>query len=211
MAYVAVFMARQRDLKRMLAYSSIEQMGILLAGVGVGAGFAALLHALNNAITKAWVFLCAANIHRAFGTKRLRELSGAQRRLPVSGGMLLVGFLAVAGAPPFGPFVSLFGILDGAVAAGRWGVAATFLVCLAIVFLGMGSTVLAVVAGEPPEAAPEGAASGAAPAAGTPREDWRMVAPILLAAAASLLLGVWMPAPLEALLVGAATQLGMGR
>jgi hydrogenase-4 component F len=197
-AYVAVFMARQRDVKRLLAYSSIEQMGILLLGVGVGAGFATLLHALNNAVTKAWMFLSVANVHRAFGTKRVADLSGAARVLPVSGAMLLLGMLAVAGMPPFGPFVSLFGILDGAVGGGHPVAAAGLLAGLAVIFLGMGATVVKVVGGA---AAPVASGAGA-----LPRDDWRMAGPILVAAAVSLVLGTWLPAPLEALLAGAAAQ-----
>src|SRR5262249_24399551 len=71
MAFAAVFLARQRDFKRMLAYSSVEHMGILVLGIGIGglAVYGALLHLINNGLTKGVLFLSAGNIHRAYGSK----------------------------------------------------------------------------------------------------------------------------------------------
>ncbi len=86
-----VFMARQRDFKRMLAYSSVEHMGILVLGIGIGgaAVFGALLHLINNGLTKGVLFLSAGNIHRAYGSKITdRRVGGALRRVPVSAGAL---------------------------------------------------------------------------------------------------------------------------
>jgi len=200
MLYVAVFMARQRDIKRMLAYSSVEQMGILVLGVGVGGGFGALLHMINNGLVKSVMFLAAGNIHRAFGSKRVRDISGTMRRLPISGALFLIGLFAVTGSPPFGPFVSQFAILRAAVADGRFVVAGLFLVLLAAVFLGMGSTVLGVSQGEP-----------SAGALRTPyRDDLAKTAPLVGALALVLLLGLWLPAPLERLLREAAAALEAG-
>ena len=70
-AVAAVFMVRQRDFKRMLAYSSVEHMGILVLGIGIGgaAVYGALLHMINNGLTKGVLFLSAGNIHRSFGSK----------------------------------------------------------------------------------------------------------------------------------------------
>src|SRR5207244_5497778 len=86
MAVAAVFMVRQRDFKRMLAYSSVEHMGILVLGIGIGgaAVYGALLHLLNNALTKGVMFLSAGNIHRAFGSKLTDHVRGAAKRVPVS-------------------------------------------------------------------------------------------------------------------------------
>ena len=153
MAFGAVFMVRQRDFKRMLAYSSVEHMGILVLGVGIGgiATYGALLHLINNGLTKGVLFLSAGNIHRAYGSKLVSDVQGALKRLPLSGGLFLAGFLAITGSPPFGPFVSEFTILNGAVGGGHFVAAGLFLLLLAIVFIGMGSTVLAVVLGNPPE------------------------------------------------------------
>src|SRR5262249_32497545 len=82
MAFAAVFLASQRDFKRMLAYSSVEHMGILVLGVGIGGPgvYGALLHLINNGLTKGALFLSAGNIQRAYGSKLTGEVSGALRR-----------------------------------------------------------------------------------------------------------------------------------
>lgn len=199
MAVAAVFMVRQRDFKRMLAYSSVEHMGILILGIGIGglATFGALLHLLTNGVTKGVLFLSAGNIHRAYDSKLTDDVRGAARRLPWSGPLFLAGFLAITGAPPGGPFMSEFTMLRGMIGEGRFLVAGGFLLLLAIIFVGMGSTVLRVVQGEP----------SARAAATRYRDRPRLVIPILLFMGLVLLLGVYLPPPLEALLRAAAASL----
>ncbi|MGB8330607.1 MAG: proton-conducting transporter membrane subunit [Polyangiales bacterium] len=202
-AVAAVFMARQRDYKRMLAYSSVEHMGILTLGMGIGglAAFGSLLHLINNALTKGVLFIAAANIHRAYQSKTIESVSGALRRVPASGALFIAGFFAITGSPPFGPFLSEFTILRGAVATGRYGVAATFLVLLFVVFAGMGATTLAVVQGEP---------RGDLPATGF-HDTVGTVGPALLLLTAVLVLGVWVPPALDAALRDAALFVETGR
>jgi hydrogenase-4 component F len=152
MGTAAVFMVRQRDFKRLLAYSSVEHMGILVFGLGVGGGlalFGTLLHVINNAMTKGVLFLSAGNIHRAYGSKLTDDVQGAIRALPLSGSLFLFGFLAGCGSPPFSPFASEFSIVSGAFADGHYLAVALFLAALMAVFVGMGATVLSVVLGEP--------------------------------------------------------------
>ncbi|MBK8594283.1 MAG: hydrogenase [Holophagales bacterium] len=195
----AVFVVRQRDIKRMLAYSSVEHVGILVLGIGLGGigVFGSLLHAINNGLTKGILFLAAGNIHRAYGSKSTDEISGAISRLPISGSLFLVGFFAITGSPPFGPFVSEFTIVNAAIGGGHPVAGTLFLVLLGIVFIGMGSTVLSAVQGRP------GTAS-----AGTPyKDDVARTAPILVAAALVLLLGLYLPAPLVTLLEKASAGL----
>lgn len=202
MAVAGTFIVGQRDYKRMLAYSSVEHMGILVVGISLGGVgvFGSLLHMINNGLTKAVLFLSAANIHRAFASKRVEDVSGALRRVPISGALFLCGFFAVTGSPPFGPFVSEFTIVRAAFASGRYGVAAIFLALLALVFVGMGSAVVGIVQGVP-----------SARAEATPfRDEVGTVAPILFALALVLLLGLYLPAPLERLLVEVSTSLGGG-
>jgi hydrogenase-4 component F len=199
MGTAAALMVGQRDFKRLLAYSSVEHMGILVLGIGIGglATFGALLHIINNALTKAVLFLAAGNIHRAFNSKRIEDVTGAIRRLPVSGSLFLAGFFAITGSPPFGPFVSELMILIGAVNAHRYVVAGTYLVLLVVVFIGMGQTVLAVVQGNPPEDD-----SGY-------RESLLKTLPIAASLAIVVMLGVWIPAPLARMLREAAQLLGV--
>jgi hydrogenase-4 component F len=192
MGLAAVFLVRQRDFKRMLAYSSVEHMGILVLGVGIGgvATFGALLHLINNGLTKGVMFLSAGNIHRAYDSKSTEAVSGAIRRLPLSGSLFLAGFLAITGSPPGGPFLSEFTILNGAITRGAFVVAGLFLLLLVTVFIGMGSTVLSVVQGAPSEQA----------AATDYRDGFLTGAPILMLAGLVLMLGVYIPPPLNRLL-----------
>ncbi len=200
MAVAAAFMARQRDYKRMLAYSSVEHMGILVLGLGIGgaAVFGSFLHMINNGLTKAVLFLSAGNIHRAFASKNVADVSGALRRVPVSAALFLAGFFAVTGSPPFGPFISELTIVRAAFGSGRYGVAAAFLVLLAVVFIGMGSAVVTIVQGTPSDRSIRTSF----------REELGTVAPILACLAVVLLLGLYLPPPLERLLREAAASLG---
>ncbi|BDG10411.1 proton-conducting transporter transmembrane domain-containing protein [Anaeromyxobacter paludicola] len=200
MALACVFIVGQRDYKRMLAYSSVEHMGILAVGLGVGgaAGAGAFFHALNNGLVKGVLFLAAGSIHRSYGTKRVDEVRGALRRLPLSGPLFLAGFFAVTGAPPFGPFFSELAILQGAFGSGHAVAGALFLAFTAVIFVGMGSIVLGVVQGDP-EGCPErpGQADG-----------WGNAAPPLALLAASLVLGLWLPPSLRDLFAAASATVG---
>jgi hydrogenase-4 component F len=198
-ALAAVFVVGQRDFKRMLAYSSVEHMGILALGIGLGGGAAAgaFFHCLNNGLTKGVVFLSAGNIHRAFGSKTTDEVRGAARLLPVSGPLFLAGFLAITGSPPFSPFFSEFAIVNGAFAKGRFGVGAMFLAFLAVIFVGMGTTVLSVVQGDPGTQRPR-----------PKREHWLMAAPPLVLMVLVLALGLFLPQGLKDLFGAAAALVG---
>jgi len=200
MALAAVFMIGQRDFKRMLAYSSVEHMGILALGLGLGgaAASATMFHAVNNGLTKGVLFLAAGNIHRSYGTKLVGDVRGAARRLPVSGPLFLAGFLAVTGSPPFGPFFSEFSILNGAMSGHRYAVGGLFLLFLSVIFVGMGATVLKVVQGDP-EGAPE---------VRDCRDSWLTAAPPLLLMVLVLALGLFVPRELKALFDAAAARAG---
>ncbi|MDO9631017.1 MAG: proton-conducting transporter membrane subunit, partial [Humidesulfovibrio sp.] len=162
MAVAAVFVAAQRDFKRMLAYSSVEHMGILALGLGLGrpALYGTMLHILTNGLTKGVLFLSAGNIHRAYGSKNTDQVRGVLRRLPVSGTLFFLGFLAITGSPPFGPFVSEFSILKGSFAAGRFLIGGAFLVLLMAIFAGMSRTVLRAVQGKAPASGQKAEAAG---------------------------------------------------
>ena len=196
----AVFVVGQRDFKRMLAYSSVEHMGILALGIGLGGAAAggAFFHSMNNGLTKGVLFLSAGNIHRAFGSKTTDEVRGAARRLPISGPLFLAGFLAITGSPPFSPFFSEFAIVNGAFGAGRFVVGGLFLGLLAVIFVGMATTVLAVVQGDPGDA-PRVAGNG---------DSWLTAAPPLALMALVLFLGLFLPRGLQELFGAAARLVG---
>jgi len=199
MAVAAVFMARQRDYKRMLAYSSVEHMGILVFGIGLGGlgTFGALLHLVNNGLGKGVLFLSAGNIHRAYGSKLTDDVSGAIRYLPASGALFMAGFFAITGSPPFGPFLSEFTIFKAALEARRIAVAVAYLALLAAVFISMSATVLRMAQGERP-----------AVPAGAPRESPLAVGPPAALGLAVLVLGLYLPPALDGALRAAARALG---
>jgi hydrogenase-4 component F len=188
----AALVIRQRDLKRLLAYSSVEHMGILALGLGLGgtATFGALFHMVNNAMAKGLLFLCVGNIHRAYASKSADDVAGALRRVPLTGWLCAFAFLAVTGSPPFGPFQSLFAIFRGGLEQGRWWPTGLLATLLLVVFLGMGATVFSALQGSP------------SPAAGATqyRDGVLTGAPLLAFFAAVCVLGVYLPPPLERLL-----------
>jgi len=133
----AFLMIVQRDLKRLLAYSSIEHMGIVALGVGLGGAlglYGALLHTFNHSLAKTLLFFTTGNIRETFGTLRMDRIRGMARALPCTSGVLVVGSLAVAGMPPFGLFVSEFIILMSAFTQGRYMVATLILAAISIAF-----------------------------------------------------------------------------
>ena len=200
MGVAGVFMVRQRDFKRMLAYSSVEHMGILVLGLGLGGlgVFGAMLHMINNGVVKGVMFMSAGNIHRVYGSKLTGEVSGAIRVTPWSGALLLAGFIAVTGSPPFGPFVSEFTILNAAFEQHRYFVASGMLLFLLVVFIGMGTTVLPVVQGDP----------GPDTRLTEHRDGPLTIWPPFLLLIASLVMGVFMPAPIRDLVREAADYVG---
>ena len=196
----AAFLLGQQNYKRMLAYSSVEHMGILATGVGLSgvAAYGALLHMLGAALTKATLFMAAGNILIGFGTKRAREVTGLLRALPATGGLLVVGLLAITGAPPFVLFPSEVALLTGAVHGGRIWIAVAMLVLQGIVFMAMGASVLGMALGAP----------GAGFRPTHSREDRWLVVPPLGLLILALLLGLHIPAGLQRALGAAAATLG---
>lgn len=189
MIVAAVFIIRQTDYKRMLAYSSIEHMGIICLGVGIGglAGSGAMLHAVVHSLTKGMLFLCAGQLLYFYTTKATADVRHVLQRLPVSGVLWLTGALAITGMPPFGIFVSEFTILKGVLDHGRWTVAACYLAALAAVFIAMMKIVLPMAFGR----TDENAMTDFDP--GRPHEALWYTIPAFILCAGSLLPGVFIP------------------
>lgn len=145
-AVAAPFVVVQRDCKRLLAYSSVEHMGVVAAGLGLGgsggpgaalAAWGAVFHLLVHALAKAPLFFAAGNLAHAYGTRRTDRIQGAVRLLPLSGTALLLGAFAITGSPPFALFASEFAIVSGGFRQGALGASILFLVLLAVIFGGM--------------------------------------------------------------------------
>jgi multicomponent Na+:H+ antiporter subunit D len=113
----------QDDLKRLLAYSSVSQMGYVLAGRALGTYlgvFGGLFHLLNHALFKALLFMTAGAILYATGARRVSQLGGLAARMPITALCFLVGALAIAGFPPFNGFFSKLTVYLALADAGLW-------------------------------------------------------------------------------------------
>ncbi len=182
----AVFILRQRDFKRMLAYSSVEHVGIITLGVGLGSVgvFGGILHAINHALVKAPLFMVAGNILRGYGTKEISQVQGLFRKLPVSGTLWVVGFLAITGSPPFGTFISELTVLKGALDNRQYLMGAVYVVFLGLIFIGMSGGVLRMLHGQ---------SSDHAARRRSPAEPWWSVVPAIVMLGGALWLGISIP------------------
>ncbi len=196
MGLAGAFILHQADYKRMLAYSSVEHMGILALGVGLGGLglFGSFLHTVNHSIVKAMLFLTAGNLLSRFHTKDTTKIQGACDALPITGALWIAGFLAVTGSPPFGTFVSEFTILRATLDQGRWVIAVLYVLFLLLAFAGMSGIVLRMALGKSE--------------VNRVREPFTAVLPPILFAVLALLLGVYLPGPLADRLRDAAQLLG---
>ena len=128
----------QRDLKRMLAFSSVSQMGYIVLAAGLGTPLAlvgALIHIINHALFKSLLFVNAAAVKEQTGTVQLAELGGLAERMRVTGWTSVIGFLSAAGLPPLSGFWSKLLILIALGAAGQWAYLALALL-MSLVTLG---------------------------------------------------------------------------
>jgi hydrogenase-4 component F len=142
----------QRNLKRLMAYSSIEHMGIVAIGLGLGGPlglFGALLHTFNHSVAKSLLFFSAGNVRHNLGTLRIDSIHGISRTMPQTCAALLVGGLAIVGLPPFSLFISEFAILSEAFTQARYLVVVLFLIVLSVVFGGFAYHLLRMLCGEP--------------------------------------------------------------
>lgn len=183
----------QRNYKRLLAYSSIEHMGLMAIGFAVGGVgiFAALLHAVYHAITKSLLFLSAGNIFVKFSTTKIAGVRGMGAVLPVTAIVFFAGVLAITGVPPFGIFVTEFSIVAATMAAHPYAVI-VLLAALALAFIGFLKHASGMVMGDASEGIPKGEANA-----------WTVL-PVVALAALLLALSVHIPAAMHTLLTTAA-------
>jgi hydrogenase-4 component F len=193
----AVFLVRQRNYKRMLAYSSVEHIGIICLGLGFGGYggvFGALLHIVNHALSKSLLFILSGNILLKYHSAEIREVRGLLHPR-LDRWAFLAGMFALIGLPPFAPFISEFIIFRAGLETHAWA-AGTGVVLLVIVFGGMLASVNRMLYGAPP--------------ADLPRGDVLPVWLVPLAAnfALLLVLGLTLPSPLVEALEQALKVLG---
>jgi hydrogenase-4 component F len=195
MGIATPFILRQKNFRRLLAYSSIDQAGIMAIALGLGGALASLglmLHMTYHTVIKSMLFLCAGNIDQHYRSDLFEKVKGGvMRAMPATGVVFLTGVLAVAGMPPFSLFQSEFLIVRAAVGGGHFLPAALFVIFSAAIFAGALAHVGGMVLGE---------AGDAPPAA---RQPWRDGSMLALAAAMAGF-AFWLPAPLLELIRGAA-------
>jgi hydrogenase-4 component F len=180
----------QRHYKRMLAYSSVEHMGLVSIGLALGplGAFAALLHTMNHAVAKSLSFLAAGRILHRYDTTEIGMVTGLLRVMPWTGALFAIGILALVGLPPFGLFVSEFLLVRAALVAGRLWVAGLVLVLLLTAFTSLVAHLNRMLYGEPPPAVTAGE-----------RRGWSVTV-LALSAAVLIVLGVTLPRPVAALI-----------
>ncbi len=202
----AFYLVSQRDLKRLLAYSSIEHMGILAIGMSFGAPiaiFGVLLHVIAHGAAKGTAFFGAGSVVRKFKTKDMARIRGGVSLLPWSGTMLVLAVLGLSAMPPFGIFRSEFLIVSGGLSDPNDAITAVLVVFVTLAFFGLSwfttETMLTPV--------PFQVGSGVSPGE---TSRWIVVA-MALGLAGLLVLGIHVPGELSTLLRHAASQLEAAR
>jgi hydrogenase-4 component F len=205
----SLYVFGQRDVKRLLAYSSVEHMGILAIGVSFGAPLAlagVLLHVMAHAAAKGSAFMGAGVFTIKYRTKRMTAMRDGMRLLPWSGPMFLLAIFALSAFPPFGVFRSEFQIVDGGLGSGSYAAAAVLVVLVTVAFFGLATSATGMLLSPAPaETAAPAAAETSSDAVGEP-SAW-MVVPVVAGLAVLVLLGVHPPADLTNLITTAAAQL----
>ena len=148
-----ILLHRQRDIKRMFSYSSIEHMGLMTFAFGLGgplATFGALLHMIVHSLTKSAIFITVGHAAHIAGTQKISEIRGLIKTQPAVGWTFLLGTVAIAGFPPFGVFTSEFLLFTATIKSMPWLVM-PLLIGLAVAFAGLFRHVQPMVFGDPPE------------------------------------------------------------
>ena len=166
LAVAAVFLWNQTNYKRMLAYSSVEHVGLVSLGLGFGGPWGtagALLHIANHALVKSVLFLLAGRIRATYGSLELTDVRGLLARLPVGGSLFFAGMLALMGLPPFGLFVSEVMIFGAGIGAGQIAVTGLGLALVVIAFAGLVRALPRMLYGHADTSQPEHGAWAAMP------------------------------------------------
>jgi hydrogenase-4 component F len=186
----AVLLIRQANYKRMLAYSSVEHMGLMCLGFGLGpvGTFAALMHLMNHAAGKSMMFLLSGNILQRYGSTRISSVRGLMQTMPWTGGLFLLGGLALLGMPPFGIFASEILLFRAGLITGHPWITGLVILLVVLIFISMLSHINQLLYGAPPLDCVQGE-----PAISS-------LFPLALNVMALVVLGLALPAPIVRLL-----------
>lgn len=200
LALAAVFLLQPANYKRMLAYSTVEHMGLITLAVGFGGYwgvFGALFQLINHSLSKSLLFIVSGNIFLKFHSTRIADVKGLLRVSPWTGGAFLAGLVALMGLPPSATFLSELMIFKAGIDRGSPVLVACALGLLVAIFGGMLGAANKMLCGQPPESVD---------ASGEPL--WAM-APLSISLAILLVLGLVLPAPLLDLFDQALQVLGV--
>jgi hydrogenase-4 component F len=196
----------QNDLKRLLAYSSVSQMGYVLVGIGLGTHlgcYGGLFHLLNHAICKSLLFMCVGAVIYATGARRISELGGLRNRMPITSACFFLGALALAGFPPLNGFWSKLTIYLALAKSGLWWAAVIAILASILTMVVMVRAGYRVFWGN--------LASGAASAANLKEVPAWMFVPMMVLAATCVFLGTYPQAPYPLLDRAAAVLATLGK
>jgi len=202
----ALYVFGQRDIKRLLAYSSVEHMGILAIGVSFGAPAAlagVMLHVLAHAAAKGNAFMGAGVLVAKFGTKEISALRGGLDLLPWSGPLFLLAVFALGAMPPSGIFRSEFQIVYGGFDSRSYAAAAVLIVLVTVAFFGLTASATRMLFTPAP--------LRARPGLGRSEPSAWMVIPVVAGVAVLFILGLHPPGELTSLISRAVIQLGATR
>ena len=195
------FMLGQRDINRLLAYSSPENIGLILVALGLGGplgALAGLLQLLNHSLVKSMMFFLSGNILMKYRSRSLDVVKGLMQAAPITSVFLMGGVFALVGVPPFNIFFSKFMIVSAGIAMGHLWLMVACLLLLMLAFVALFRMLGSVVLGNKPDDVPKG------------ETGFTTLAPILILMVLILLLGVSMPGPLSTLLNGATGVVNTG-
>jgi hydrogenase-4 component F len=198
-AAAAFLLLQVHDFKRLFAYSTIEHMGVILTACGLGANaheLGTVYQFFAHAFTKSFCFYAAGLATLVYGTQEIAAVRGLLHRSPAVGWALLLGGLAIAGAPPFALFISEFKIIATGFAAGEYAATALLTALLVLAFVAILYQIGRIVFGEPAPAAPHA------------RLPATSLAAVAIAFVPMFVFGFYVPPPLLTLLRQAAALLG---
>ncbi|EGP93482.1 membrane-bound [NiFe]-hydrogenase-4, subunit F-like protein [Nitrosarchaeum koreense MY1] len=191
----------QKDVKRMLAFSSVEHMGIISVSMGFGVFlgiYGALLHVINHAVVKSLLFFSSGSISQKYQTKSITDTSGIIKTMPITGFMFLIGGLAIIGMPPFNIFMSEFLMLSSGFSSENFLASALVILFLVIIFASFGKHLLHMVFGNPKSEMEKG--------------DFGKLSilPMVILGSVIFIMGIYVPEPLQTLIEDASKIILVG-
>ena len=195
----ATFILKQTEYKRMLAYSSIENMGIIAFGTGIGGlgAYGAILCLIHHSLIKSSLFLTSGNILLGFGSRFIDQTGNLVRRMPKTFVAFFSGFAGISGFPPFGIFIGELLIIIGAFKTGNYIGAGFFILTMCVVFAGFANNIMKI-------------SFGASDSTVRIEEKANLIWPQYALLLTSLVLCFWMPDTLYQMIIHAVNAIGGG-